>query len=136
MILRILLLIILIIVIVLLILKYSKHTKESFSDYLKCLQKGFTKTFCVMNNPSPDACLCDNGNVGRIIPGFKGECVCGPESILVPKKEEIEIAEDTTSIPRSLTPNSYLHNYEYKRSALKNVEDVIPFAPFGNFSFF
>lgn len=136
MILRILLLIILTLLIVLLIIKYSRYPKESFSDYLQCLQKGFTKTFCVTNKPSPDSCLCDNGNIGKIIPGFKEECVCGPESILTPRREDIEIVEDTLAIPSSLTSNSYLSNYDYKRSALKNVEDVIPFVPFGNFSFF
>ena len=77
MILRVLLLIVLVVVIVLLIIKYSKHSKESFSNYLNCIKKGFTKNFCIRNKLNPSSCLCENGNVGKIVPGYKGECVCG-----------------------------------------------------------
>jgi hypothetical protein len=41
----------------------------------ECLAKGYTKEFC-LQNPLPGMCRCDDGSVGTIIPGFKGECIC------------------------------------------------------------
>lgn len=136
MILRILLLILLAFVIVLLVLKYSRHTRESFSNYFKCLQKGFTKHFCVKNKLNPNSCLCENGTVGKIVPGFKGKCVCGSSSVLLPEPEENDVLTNTNTIPSFKKADSFLRNFEYKRDVLKQGENVIPFSPFGNFSLF
>lgn len=136
MILRIFLLILLAFVIVLLVIKYSQHTKESFSNYFKCLKKGFTKHFCVKSKLNPDSCICENGNVGRIVPGLKGKCVCGSSSVLLSEPEENEVLTNPNSIPSHKKEDSFLKNFEYKRGVLKGSEDVIPFSPFGNFSFF
>ena len=136
MILRILLLILLAFVIVLLVFKYSRHTRESFSNYFKCLQKGFTKHFCVKNKLNPDSCLCENGTVGKIVPGLKGKCVCGSSSVLLPEPEENETLNNSNFIPSLKKPDSFLKNFEYKRDVLKEGGKVIPFSPFGNFSFF
>ena len=137
MILRVILLLLLIFVIIVLIIKLSRGKNESFSNYLRCLQKGFTKTFCEKNKPTPGSCRCKNGNIGRIIPGFKGECICSSESILIPEKDVSEaIIPLEDSIPSYENPDSFLKNYEYKRSLFKGVEDIIPYSEFGNFSFF
>ena len=36
---------------------------------------GYTKEFC-QANLWPGTCLCDSGEMGRILPGGKGECIC------------------------------------------------------------
>lgn len=136
MILKVLLLILLAFVIVLLFIKYSHHKYESFTDYIDCLKKGFTKHFCIKSKLNPDSCLCENGNVGKIVPGFKGKCVCGSSSVLLPEPEEDEVASNLNSIPSLKKPDSFLKNFEYKRDVLRGGENVIPFSPFGNFSFF
>jgi len=56
-------------------------TQEGFtsSKYDSCRAKGFSKEFCVQTPISaygPSSCLCEDGRLGRFIPGFGGECVC------------------------------------------------------------
>ena len=55
---------------------YNNYFKliENF-DSNECLNKGYTKEFC-LTQPYPGTCRCDNGQVGKIIPGYGGECVC------------------------------------------------------------
>lgn len=55
--------------------------KEGFitSDYATCIGKGYTKEFCVQTpyaSTQVGSCLCDDGNIGILMPGFRGECVC------------------------------------------------------------
>jgi hypothetical protein len=54
--------------------------REGFSsNYNSCIAKGYTKSFCVQTPTSaygPSSCLCEDGKLGRIIPGFGGQCVC------------------------------------------------------------
>ena len=50
------------------------------SSYEKCINSGYTKEFCIQTPTSvlgPAGCLCRDGSVGRIIPGFRGKCFCG-----------------------------------------------------------
>ena len=49
---------------------------ESFSDYQECRSKGFTKEFFVINPHFPNQCLCKDGEIGKILPGFKRKCIC------------------------------------------------------------
>ena len=53
---------------------------EGFSvAYDECRTKGFSKSFCVQTPVStygPSHCLCSDGRLGRILPGFQGECHC------------------------------------------------------------
>lgn len=52
---------------------------ESFQSYQDCINSGYTKEFCVQTPTSifgPNVCKCDDGSLGRILPGFRGECVC------------------------------------------------------------
>lgn len=42
----------------------------------ECLSKGYTKEFC-MENPWPSMCRCEDGRIGTLLGGFKGQCVCG-----------------------------------------------------------
>ena len=62
-----------------LIYKYKPEFIENFSTYQQCIGKGFTKEFC-LKTPTlvlgPNACSCPNGSVGKILPGFGGNCVC------------------------------------------------------------
>ncbi len=57
--------------------------RETFIDmsYGDCIRKGYTKEFCVQTPVSvigPSVCTCRDGSIGRILPGFRGECVnCG-----------------------------------------------------------
>lgn len=55
--------------------------KEGFesSSFVECRAKGFSKEFC-LETPTlyfgPNACSCEDGSIGRFLPGFRGECVC------------------------------------------------------------
>jgi putative hemolysin len=65
-----------------------KPVKEGMvtSDYNNCLSKGFTKEFCVQTPFAGNVvgtCLCDDGNTGLLMPGFKGECICGDQSTFI-----------------------------------------------------
>jgi len=62
-----------------------KCSREGFStDYLDCRAKGYSKEFCVTTPLAyfdVGTCRCDNGELGRLLPGFRGECVCGVDRI-------------------------------------------------------
>jgi len=58
--------------------KEGFFSPPSFAD---CRADGFTKEFCVQTPLSapwlgPDVCRCPSGELGRRLPGFRGECVC------------------------------------------------------------
>ena len=56
---------------------------EGFGNFSECLNKGFTKEFCVqtpVSFSSPTICRCENGMIGQIIPGWVSQCIC-PEMI-------------------------------------------------------
>jgi len=60
---------------------YNHSFKEGFSSskFDNCRAKGYSKEFCVQTPVSaygPSSCLCEDGRLGRFIPGFGGECVC------------------------------------------------------------
>lgn len=60
---------------------FQRNTIESFSSrsYRRCRHKGYTKQFCLQTpftNMNTDTCMCENGNVGRRLPGFRGKCIC------------------------------------------------------------
>ena len=51
----------------------------SSSKFDSCRAKGYSKEFCVQTPTSaygPSSCLCQDGKLGRFIPGFGGQCVC------------------------------------------------------------
>lgn len=54
--------------------------QEGFSgSFADCRSKGFTAEFCVQTpiaTQGVGTCLCDNGSMGLLMPGFGGECVC------------------------------------------------------------
>lgn len=66
--------------IVLCIIFSPPSIREGFSSsYNSCIANGYTKSFCVQTPTSaygPSSCLCEDGKLGRIIPGFGGQCVC------------------------------------------------------------
>ena len=48
-------------------------------EYVACRNKGHTKEFCLETpyaRMRPGTCMCENGQLGRKLPGFKGKCVC------------------------------------------------------------
>lgn len=54
---------------------------EGFSSSMfdSCRSKGYSKEFCIQTPTSaygPSSCLCEDGKLGRFIPGFGGQCVC------------------------------------------------------------
>jgi len=66
-----------------------KNSKETFShaddhdfkSYDECMATGkYTKAYCELTPSSmfggTDACRCENGEVGKVLPGSRGECVC------------------------------------------------------------
>lgn len=59
---------------------YHQGKKESFTSfYQHCINSGYTKEFCSQTPTSvlgPSGCLCHDGSVGYIVPGFGGRCVC------------------------------------------------------------
>lgn len=58
----------------------KKDSRESFtSSYVDCRQQGYSKEFCVKTPASvigTDGCQCEDGSLGFIMPGFRGQCVC------------------------------------------------------------
>lgn len=64
------------------IIKYYNlySPNEAFTPfYQHCLASGYTKEFCSQTPTSvlgPSGCLCHDGSVGRVLPGFGGRCVC------------------------------------------------------------
>lgn len=56
---------------------HDSLTSKSASQYDNCRQQGYTKEFCLQNPLYVDTCQCPSGNLGRILPGYKGACVCG-----------------------------------------------------------
>lgn len=57
----------------------SKREGFITSDYATCMSKGYTKEFCVQTpyaSTQVGSCLCHDGNLGLLMPGFRGECVC------------------------------------------------------------
>lgn len=56
-------------------------TPESFTSggYQHCINSGYTKEFCSQTPISvlgPSGCICHDGSVGYLAPGFRGYCVC------------------------------------------------------------
>jgi len=67
--------------ILILVLNKNDKKDEFYSSipYEECVEKGYSKEFCIKNPTSlfgPSVCMCDDGKVGRVIPGFKGKCLC------------------------------------------------------------
>lgn len=58
----------------------QQYKKESFTSfYQHCINSGYTKEFCSQTPTTvlgPSGCLCHDGSVGYIVPGFRGRCVC------------------------------------------------------------
>jgi hypothetical protein len=59
---------------------YQRGSKEKFTPfYQDCINSGYTKEFCSQtptNVLGASGCLCDDGSLGYIVPGFGGRCVC------------------------------------------------------------
>ena len=56
----------------------QQNKKEGFTSYNDCMTQGYTKAFCIQNPLGmPGWCQCEDGTLGSIAPGFRGECVCG-----------------------------------------------------------
>lgn len=60
---------------------YKNKITEGFqtSQFDSCRSKGYSKEFCLQTPSSaygPSSCLCEDGQLGRFIPGFGGKCVC------------------------------------------------------------
>lgn len=63
-------------------MRLMKKNKEGFNNFDECRSKGFSKEFCVQTPTSvigPNACICQDGKIGQILPGFGGECICRGE---------------------------------------------------------
>ena len=150
---KLLLLAICILIISLIILYWyniKKINLESFSDFQDCRNKGFTKEFCQIN-PYPDICQCSNGSLGRIIPGFKGKCLCLNNNVnQITQDVNIYtnklLSEELGNLPGMIENNPNLSKYVQKesllsyfypkRSWLKNYENIIPYKSLGGGSFY
>ena len=54
-------------------------------SYADCISKGYSKAFCVQTPVSvmgPSTCTCPDGNIGTIMPGFRGGCICNKNGML------------------------------------------------------
>lgn len=73
-------LLVLLLLVVSFFLNYIKECKkEGFQTYDECISSGYSKEFCVQTPTSvfgPGICQCQDGSLGRIMPGFRGECIC------------------------------------------------------------
>ena len=164
---KIILILLLVFLILLLLYKYSSSNtsiQESYihyyDDYVNCLRSGYTKLFCTQNEIQPNLCVCKNGSVGKIIPGFKGRCICNKnkfsndynfnyykyytdnindfniEKQLNETNSKKEFNNKTKSNIQFEKPISNINNYLYKRNIYKNIKNIIPYSDFGNYSFF
>ena len=71
--------ILLLIVVINLLNKKSCEGFNNNENYQSCINKGFTKEFCLQKPSSvffPGTCKCDNGSIGYYVPGFSGKCIC------------------------------------------------------------
>lgn len=60
----------------------SSISREGFS-FSQCMNKGFTKEFCVQTPVSyggPTVCRTEDGRLGQILVGWGGQCVTPPYS--------------------------------------------------------
>ena len=56
-----------------------KPTVEGLNTYQQCRQAGYSKEFCVTKPTAfygPSSCMCPDGTIGNILPGFRGACIC------------------------------------------------------------
>lgn len=130
--------------------KNKKRKLELFSDFQDCRKKGFTKEFCQIN-PYPDICQCSNGSLGRIVPGFKGKCLCFNNNVNQ-MTQDVNLytnrllsgefgnlpgmIENDPNLSKYVQKESLLSYFYPKRSWLKNVENIIPYKPLGAGSFY
>lgn len=130
--------------------KNKKKNLESFSDFQDCRNKGFTKEFCQIN-PYPDTCQCSNGSLGRIVPGFKGKCLCFNNNVNQ-MTQDVNLytnrllsgefgnlpgmIENDPNLSKYVQKESLLSYFYPKRSWLRNVENIIPYKPLGEGSFY
>lgn len=62
--------------------KTSLYLRETFTtgiSYSECRATGYSKDFCVQTPVSlfgPAGCLCEDGSIGMIHPGLRGQCLC------------------------------------------------------------
>lgn len=145
---------IIITIIILFILSYWYYTKrmnlESFSNFQDCRNKGFTREFCQVN-PYPNICQCSDGSIGRLIPGFKGRCLCNTNNVnqlilnnnlnkfnslreeqnLLPKL----VDENNVDLSKYIKKESLLSYFYPKRSWL-TFTNIIPYHRLNNGSFY
>ena len=60
---------------------FSHANAHDFPSYDQCMATGkYTKSYCELTPGSmfggTSACRCENGEVGKVLPGSRGECVC------------------------------------------------------------
>ena len=59
---------------------FNTPYQEGF-NFSQCMNKGFTKEFCVQTPISyggPGTCRCPGGHLGQNLAGWGGECICPP----------------------------------------------------------
>jgi hypothetical protein len=52
---------------------------EGLTSFSECRAKGYTKEFCLQTPTlywGPQSCMCEDGSIGVVHPGFRGECLC------------------------------------------------------------
>lgn len=57
----------------------SKYNEEGLTNFSDCRAQGYSKEFCIATPVAtygPGTCMCDNGSIGRVLPGFRGGCIC------------------------------------------------------------
>lgn len=66
---------------------YQKGKTVEGATFSQCRSKGFSKEFCLQTPASlkygPATCKCDDGRMGKIIPGFRGECCCDESCLTI-----------------------------------------------------
>ena len=61
----------------LLFMFFFRNQIDGYHNYKDCIDQGFSKEFCVQTPWSISTCLCENGQIGNYLPGFRGQCICG-----------------------------------------------------------
>lgn len=62
-----------------LFINHRENFQDQHDQYINCRAQGFTKEWCQMTPfiHGSNVCQCENGSLGRYLPGFGAECVCG-----------------------------------------------------------
>ena len=58
---------------------FFNKVRENLTSFSECRAKGYSKEFCLQTPTlywGPQSCVCEDGTIGVIHPGLRGQCLC------------------------------------------------------------